>query len=148
MQEYDVEIVLRRAKEKYPQAYGRVINDNGPQFISKDFKEYIRESGLTHVRTSVGYPQSNGKLERFHATIKQEKIRISSFVDIKDAEKQVKDYIEFYNTKRLHSGIFYLTPCEVFEGKMQERLAERNKKLDNARKLRLKLAVCRLNNTP
>ncbi len=143
MQEYDVEIVLRRAKEKYPYANGRLISDNGPQFISKNFKEFIRESGLAHIKTSVGYPQSNGKLERFHGTIKQEKIRVSSFIDIKDAERQIKEYIEFYNNKRLHSGIYYLTPEEVFEGKMRERLEERNKKLDKARKLRIELAVCR-----
>src|SRR5690606_37465736 len=43
-----------------------IITDNGPQFIAKDFKQFIRISGMTHVRTSPYYPQSNGKLERFH----------------------------------------------------------------------------------
>jgi transposase InsO family protein len=47
-----------------------VISDNGPQFIAKDFKEFIRLTGMTHVRTSPYYPQSNGKLERYHKTIK------------------------------------------------------------------------------
>ena len=75
MTEKDVEIILQRAREKHPQAAPRIISDNGPQFIAKDFKEFIRIAGMTHVRTSPYYPQSNGKLERFHGTIKQECIR-------------------------------------------------------------------------
>jgi transposase InsO family protein len=55
--------------EKNPDAQGVVISDNGPQFISKDFHEFIRDNELSHVTTSVYYPQSNGKLERFHGTI-------------------------------------------------------------------------------
>ena len=52
MREADIEIILERAKEKYPQAKPRIISDNGPQFIARDFKEFIRISGMTHVRTS------------------------------------------------------------------------------------------------
>jgi len=66
MLESDVQIIIERAKEKFPEARPRIISDNGPQFIAKDFKEFIRLSGMTHVRTSPYYPQSNGKLERFH----------------------------------------------------------------------------------
>src|SRR5205809_442849 len=56
MTEADIEIILERAKEKYPEAKPRIISDNGPQFIAKDFKEFIRISGMTHVRTSPYYP--------------------------------------------------------------------------------------------
>ena len=60
MTEADVEASLQRAREKYPDAHPRIISDNGPQFIAKDFKEFIRLAGMTHVRTSPYYPQSNG----------------------------------------------------------------------------------------
>jgi putative transposase len=70
MTEADIEIILQRAKEKYPEARPRIISDNGPQFIAKDFKEFIRISGMTHVRTSPYYPQSNGKIERWHKSLK------------------------------------------------------------------------------
>jgi putative transposase len=70
MKETDIEIILERAKERYPEARPRIISDNGPQFIAKDFKEFIRISGMTHVRTSPFYPQSNGKLERWHKSLK------------------------------------------------------------------------------
>ena len=52
MTEADIEIILRGGREKYPEARPRTISDNGPQFIAKDFKEFIRISGMTHVRTS------------------------------------------------------------------------------------------------
>jgi len=58
MREADVEVILQRAKEKYPEAKPRIISDNGLQFIARDFKEFIRISGMTHVRTSPYYPQS------------------------------------------------------------------------------------------
>ena len=58
MTEVEIEIILQGAKEKYPEARPRIISDNGPQFIAKDFKEFIRISGMTHVRTSPFYPQS------------------------------------------------------------------------------------------
>ncbi len=64
MTEADVEIILQRAHEAFPQAHPRIICDNGPQFIAREFKEFIRLAGMTHVRTSPFYPQSNGKLER------------------------------------------------------------------------------------
>lgn len=75
MAERDVEIVLERARERFPGARPRIISDNGSAFIAKDLKVYIREAGMTHVRTSPYYPQSNGKIERFHRTIKADAIR-------------------------------------------------------------------------
>jgi transposase InsO family protein len=63
MTEADVECVLLRAREMHPDESPRVISDNGPQFIAKDFKEFIRLTGMTHVRTAPYYPQSNGKME-------------------------------------------------------------------------------------
>jgi putative transposase len=69
MTEAEIEIILQGAKEKYPEAKPRIISDNGPQFIARDFKEFIRISGMTHVRTSPYYPQSNGKIERWHKSL-------------------------------------------------------------------------------
>jgi putative transposase len=78
MQEQDIEIILQRARERVPAARPRIISDNGPQFIAKDFKVFIRLMGMTHVRTSPFYPQSNGKLERWHQSLKRECIRPNS----------------------------------------------------------------------
>jgi transposase InsO family protein len=136
MTEKDVEIILQRAKEKFPDARPRIISDNGPQFIARDFKEFIRISGMTHVRTSPFYPQSNGKLERFHQTIKDECIRPGVPLSLDEARRIVEKYIEHYNTIRLHSAIGYVTPADKMNGRDQEIFKERDRKLEAARELR------------
>ena len=105
MTEQDELVVLQRAKEKFPNATPRIISDNGAQFVAKDFKEFIRICGMTHVRTSPNYPQSNGKLERFHGSIKGECIRPGTPISLEDAIRIVTRYVEHYNQVRLHSAI-------------------------------------------
>ncbi len=136
MTETDVEIIIQKAKEKFPEARPRIISDNGPQFIAKDFKEFIRLSGMTHVRTSPYYPQSNGKLERFHKTLKGECIRPKAPLSLDDARRLVAEYIEHYNTVRLHSAIGYIAPADKLNGKDQEIFKERDQKLEAAREQR------------
>ena len=136
MTEPDIEIILQRAKEKFPAARPRVISDNGPQFIARDFKEFIRISGMTHVRTSPYYPQSNGKLERFHGTIKTECIRPGVPLSLDDARNMVEKYIAHYNHVRLHSAIGYIAPNDKLTGRDDEIFKERDRKLEEARELR------------
>ena len=136
MTEKDVEIILQRAREKFPQASPRIISDNGPQFIAKDFKEYIRLVGMTHVRTSPFYPQSNGKLERYHKTIKAECIRPKVALSLEEARTQIADYIRHYNDERLHSAIGYIAPKDKLKGRDKQIFTERDQKLEAAREAR------------
>ena len=136
MLESDIEIIIERAKEKFPEARPRIISDNGPQFISKDFKEFIRLSGMTHVRTSPYYPQSNGKLERFHKTLKGECIRPKTPLSLDDARRLVAEYVTHYNTVRLHSSIGFVAPADKLTGKDQVIFKERDQKLETAREQR------------
>ena len=133
MREADVEIILERAKEKYPEARPRVISDNGPQFIARDFKEFIRISGMTHVRTSPYYPQSNGKIERWHKSLKGECIRPGTPLSPEDARRLIGQYVDHYNTVRLHSAIGYVTPADMLAGRQAEIHAARDRKLEEAR---------------
>ena len=136
MTEPDVEIVLQRARERFPAARPRIISDNGPQFIARDFKEFIRISGMTHVRTSPYYPQSNGKIERWHRTIKNTAIRPGSPLSVEDARRLVAGFVEYYNTVRLHSAIGFVTPRDKLEGRETLIQQERDRKLEHARKKR------------
>ena len=136
MKEADVELVLQRAHEKHPKESPRIISDNGPQFISRDFKEFIRLSGMTHVRTSPYYPQSNGKIEAFNKTVKVTTIRPKSPATLEEAIKLVGEFVEHYNNKRLHSGIGYITPLDMLEGREKEIWETRDEKLERARELR------------
>jgi transposase InsO family protein len=136
MEESDVEIILQRAREKFPEAKPRIISDNGPQFIAKDFKEFIRVAGMTHVKTSPYYPQSNGKIERWHKTLKGECIRVQVPLSLDDATRLVTDFVTHYNEVRLHSAIGYVAPRVRLENRHLDVFAERDRKLAAARELR------------
>ena len=138
MTEADVETVLQRAREKFPDARPRIISDNGPQFVSRDFKEFIRICGLTHVRTSRYYPHSNGKIERWHRSVKSECIRPGTPLSLEDARRLVGDYVRRYNEERLHSAIGYVTPADKLAGREQAIFAARDRKLEAARERRQK----------
>jgi putative transposase len=136
MEESDVETVVQRALEKYPGQKPRIISDNGPQFIARDFKEFIRWMGLTHVRTSPYYPQSNGKLERWHGSLKRECIRPTAPASLDEARRRVAEYVEHYNHVRLNGAIGYLTPADKLNGLAEVIFAERDRKLEEARQRR------------
>jgi hypothetical protein len=133
MRETDIEIILERAKEQFPEARPRIISDNGPQFLAKDFKEFIRISGMTHVRTSPYYPQSNGKLERWHKSLKSECIRPGTPLSPEDARRLIQHYVDHYNQVRLHSAIGFVTPADMLAGRQAEIHAARDRKLEAAR---------------
>jgi transposase InsO family protein len=133
---YDVALVIQRAKDKFPDARPRIISDNGGQFISKDFHELMKFLELTHVRTSVAYPQSNGKIERFHRSIGIECLRTNSFLSIEDAREIIAKYIEYYNHVRLHSALNYLTPEDYLNHRDKEKISVRENKLELAAKNR------------
>src|SRR3989442_12959134 len=88
----------------------------GPQFIARDFKEFIRMCGMTHVRTSPFYPQSNGKIERWHQSLKSECVRPGVPLSIDDARRLVERYVNYYNRVRLHSAIGYVPQRDKLEG--------------------------------
>lgn len=141
MGEYDVQLVIEQAKERFPAARPRIISDNGPQFVSKDFKEFMRLSGFKHIRTRPYYPQSNGKMERFYGTIKSEEIRRRSYISLADARQRIAEYINHYNTKRLNSAIYFLTPEDVLMDRVEEKLHARQQKLDEAKKRRIQIRL-------
>ncbi len=136
MTEADIGILLQRAREKFHDARPRIISDNGPQFISKDFREFIRVAGFSHVRTSPYYPQSNGKLERYNRTVKGNCIRVRTPLSLADCIRLVDEFVEHYNNRRLHSAIDYITPKDKLEGRDEAILADRDAKLAAAREAR------------
>jgi putative transposase len=133
MKEHEVETVVQRALEKFPGETPRIISDNGPQFIARDFKEYIRMMGMTHVRTSPFYPQSNGKLERWHGSLKRECIRPACPEDVDEARRRIAAFVDEYNQARLHSALGYITPADKLNGLEKVIHEERDRKLEEAR---------------
>ena len=136
MTEADIETILQRGREALPGVTPRIISDNGPQFVARDFKEFVRLCGMTHVRTSPYYPQSNGKVESWHKTVKRECIRPLTPLNLADARRIVAGFVQEYNGVRLHSGIGYVTPQARLVGLDQQIIAERRRKLAAARHAR------------
>jgi putative transposase len=91
---------------------------------------------MTHVRTAPYYPQSNGKIERWHKSIKSEAIRIAQPGDEAEARRLIVRYVEEYNERRLHSAIGYIAPRDKLEGRERQIWALRDQRLAAARELR------------
>jgi transposase InsO family protein len=91
---------------------------------------------MTHVRTSPFYPQSNGKIERWHKSLKGECIRPRTPLSLDDARRLVSGYVDQYNSVRLNSATGYITPKDMLAGRQQDIHAERDRKLEAARKQR------------
>ena len=139
MEDQDVHIVQQAAVEKFPEQTPRFITDRGSQFSGREFKGFIKQHGLSHVMTSPYYPQSNGKLERFHYSIKSECIRKKVPFDLEQAKRVVFEYIRYYNQVRLHSAIGYITPIDKLNGKEKQIFKLRDHRLEEARKQRRKI---------
>jgi transposase InsO family protein len=136
MKEQEVECILERAKELYPEARPRIISDNGPQFVAKDFKAFIRVSGMSHVRISPYYPQSNGKIERWHQTLKGDALRPAQPATLEEAQQIVARFVDHYNRVRLHSALGYIAPLAFMAGQAPTIWSERDRKLEAAREHR------------
>ena len=91
---------------------------------------------MTHVKTAPFHPQSNGKLERWHQSLKAECLRPAVPLSVADAQRLVSRYVEHYNTVRLHSAIGYVTPLEKLQGREPQIFAARDSKLEEARRQR------------
>lgn len=131
-----VESFVQRVKEKYPHAKPRLINDNGSQFISLDFKRLLEKLEIQQVFTRRNHPQTNGKIERLNGTVKSEAIRPNAPQSYQEAWEILNNYAYEYNYQRLHAGINYLRPADMFFGRGATILCERERKLSAARTTR------------
>lgn len=147
-----VEWFIQGAKEKYPHARPLLINDNGSQFISHDFKKLVTRLEIQQVFTRRNHPQTNGKIERMNGTVKNEALRPKSPKSYQEACEILNSYGYEYNHQRLHAGIKYLRPADMFFGREKTVLNERKQKLFTHRKLRIETNKQRLkpplNSTP
>ena len=141
MKDDDVGIAVQIARERFPDTHSRIISDNGSQFVGKEFQEFIGMHGFTHVRTSPYYPQSNGKIERWHKSLKGECVRRKSLTDLEQAQETIDAYVDYYNQVRLHSAIGYVTPTDMLKGRQREIHAARDEKLRCGRETRRKEVV-------
>lgn len=132
----DIEIMMERARAKYPGVKPALITDNGPQFIAREFDLYLQDVEITHRKTRFYYPQSNGKIERFFQSCKNEAVRRQSYLSLDDLKQQIAQYVENYNFTRLHSAIGFITPNDMLQGRQAAIFDERQHKLKLAQQER------------
>jgi len=101
-----------------------LLSDNGTGYLSRQFGEYLRLVGIRHVIASPYHPQTNGKIERYHRTIKGELGLLPYNVPGK-LEEAIKAFIDYYNYQRYHEGLGDVTPYDVYTGRHLEILQSR-----------------------
>lgn len=102
----------------------RLVSDNGPSYVALAFEEYLRMHQMLHIRCSPHHPQTNGKLERFHETLKAH-TNLLVWTSPEELRRAVGEFIEFYNHRRYHEGIGNVAPAEVYYGRREEILKRR-----------------------
>ena len=101
-----------------------LLSDNGPGYISRQFGDYLRLVGISHILASPFHPQTNGKIERYHRTIKGE-LSLSPYEMPGELEKAIKAFVDYYNYRRYHEGLSDVTPYDVYTGRYPEILQNR-----------------------
>ena len=101
-----------------------LLSDNGSGYLSRQFGEYLRLVGVRHIVASPYHPQTNGKIERYHRTIKGD-IKLVPYDMPSELKKAIQAFIEYYNYRRYHEGLGDVTPYDVYTGKHLEIIRRR-----------------------
>ncbi len=113
----------------------RLLSDNGPCYVSGELAEYLEEQGMTHTRGRPYHPQTQGKIERWHRSMKNQ-ILLDNYYFTSELEEQLQKFVSYYNHERYHESLNNLTPADVFYGRGEEVLEERGMIKKNTMALR------------
>jgi len=104
----------------------RILSDNGPAYLSGELREYLGDRGMGHTRWAPYHPQTQGKIERYHRTMKNVvKLRHDYFPE--ELKAALRDFVAYYNNERYHESLDNVTPADVYFGRQYEVLTERSK---------------------
>jgi putative transposase len=114
----------------------KLVHDHGSQFLSAEWRLFVKAAGVTDVKTRVAHPESNGRLERLHRTHREEGLVEEALSDYYGALEVMAGWGHYYNYERPHSALKYLRPVDYYRGDPAARLAERERKLAQAAEAR------------
>ena len=118
----------------------RLLSDNGPAYLSKDLKQFLKRKNIEHIRGAPYHPMTQGKIERWHRSMKNV-VKLQNYYSPSELEQSITEFVDYYNNQRYHESINNLTPADVYFGKSEEVLTRREQikqaTLDRRRKLNL-----------
>jgi transposase InsO family protein len=122
----------------------RLLSDNGSSYIAGDLAEWLEDRGISHIRGAPFHPQTQGKIERWHQTLKN-RILLENYYLPGDLEAQINAFVDYYNNQRYHEAIGNLTPADVYLGRANTILLERERikrqTIQNRRLMHARLAA-------
>ena len=113
----------------------RLLSDNGPCYLSRDLKNYLEDRDMTHTRGALYHPQTKGKIERYHRSLKNV-VNLLHYYLPGELEREIEGFVEYYNNQRYHESLDNLTPADVYSGRKRECLSVRKIIKQNTMKLR------------
>ena len=123
----------------------RLLSDNGPCYISGELSRYLQENGMTHTRGRPYHPQTQGKIERWHRSMKNQ-ILLNNYYLPGELQEHLQRFITYYNHERYHESLDNLTPADVYYGRGQEILDQRETVKLNTLAMRRKMHYDNRNN--
>ena len=108
------------SEEKKP----RLLSDNGSCYISKDFEEYLIKNDISHIRGKPFHPQTQGKIERYHRSMKNV-VLLDNYYNPVELEDKIRDWVEYYNNERYHESLNNVTPADRYYGREESILKQR-----------------------
>lgn len=104
----------------------RLLSDNGPCYLSKELKTYLDEHQMEHTRGRPYHPMTQGKIERYHRTLKN-MIKLQHYWFPGELEKEIRRFVEYYNNQRVHESLKNITPADMYAGKQREIMTKRER---------------------
>ena len=118
----------------------RLLSDNGSCYISSNFADYLVNVGMVHVRGAPNHPQTQGKIERYHRSLKNV-IKLEHYYSPEELKRRLNEFVDYYNNKRYPESLNNVTPADVYFGRQDQILRKRSlmkeKTMHNRRKLHL-----------
>ncbi len=104
----------------------RLLSDNGSSYVAEDLAKWLDGKGMQHIRGAPYHPQTQGKIERWHQTLKN-RILLDNYYLPRDLEQRVAAFVSHYNHARYHESLDNVTPADVYLGRAAEIIAERQR---------------------